>query len=125
MYFASIFLARERASVRKPTPVAAITLGAVPAFDPLPPCGGGLGWGVKAVAGAGAPPPCPPPQGGGVSERRRSKSEVRTSPETPSRPGSIPRAARSSRAARLNRGGAAASASWARPLVATTAIGRG
>src|SRR5262249_52927358 len=31
------------------------------ATDPLPPCGGGLGWGVEALP----PPPHPPPQGGG------------------------------------------------------------
>src|SRR5437764_12875745 len=34
---------------------------AEPSFAPLPPCGGGLGWGVESLT----PQPSPPPQRGG------------------------------------------------------------
>ena len=54
------------------------------AFFSLPPCGGGLGWGVvpwgTAVPPLPTPPPDPSPQGGGEEFAARTMKRLRGSP---------------------------------------------
>ncbi|MFL5327923.1 MAG: RsmE family RNA methyltransferase [Gemmataceae bacterium] len=51
-----------------------------PRFGPLPPCGGGLGWGVEPSR-ASNPDPNPPPQGGrGPEIRGREQNQKRQQP---------------------------------------------
>src|SRR5688572_21677704 len=63
---------------------------ATPALGSLPPCGGGLGWGVKTYAVAGAsPPPQPSPlKGEGESQQKgKDSNPVRRFWRPPALPG--------------------------------------